>query len=252
MGELYLPQPKARLGQMTRSEELMISVLFFSGLLGSLGHCLGMCGPLILMVGAPFRNLSWPKVLPRYLFYHGARISVYALLGILAGGFSSLVGISGRHTSIGGIFSILLGAGIILLGLGYIGWLPLGRLEGSSAWIGEQMKRALKRGGWLGLASLGALNGFLPCGLVYSALLAAASSGSPAKGGIAMAAFGAGTIPALIILGLGAGALNVRIRQFMVRAAGLLIVLVGLQLILRGSAGLGWVSHWKPGGFMIF
>ena len=230
----------------------MVSVLFFSGLIGSLGHCLGMCGPLVLMVGAPFRVLNWTKVLPRYLVYHSARITVYAGLGVLAGTFGSLIEAGGRLSWLGGIFSMMLGVGIILLGLGYLGWLPLGRLEGSSAWIGGWMKQALKRGGWLGLASLGALNGLLPCGLVYSALLAAASSGSPAIGGIAMAAFGAGTIPALLILGLSAGVLNVQIRQIMLRVAGLLIILVGVQLILRGAAGLGWVSHWKPGGFMVF
>ena len=230
----------------------MVTVLFLSGLLGSLGHCLGMCGPLVLMVGQPFRDLAWPKILPRYLFYHGARITVYAGLGVLAGFLGSFVGLSDRLSSFGGIFSIFLGAGIILLGLGYLGWLPLGRLEGSGAWIGVRIKEALKRGGWLGLASLGAFNGLLPCGLVYSALLAAASSGSPAIGGIAMAAFGAGTIPALLILGLGAGALKVQTRQFMMRVAGLLIVLVGAQLILRGAAGLGWIGHWMPGGFMIF
>ena len=232
--------------------QFMVSILFFSGLLGSLGHCLGMCGPLVLMVGAQFSGIAWTSVLPRYLLYHSARIVVYSLLGLLVGTFGLLIGMGARLTHIAGIISLIIGTGIILLGLRYLGWLPLGRLEGSSDLISGMMNKALRRGGLWGLASLGALNGLLPCGLVYSALLAAASTGSPVKAALAMAAFGAGTLPALLILGMGAGMLSVRARQVMSRAAGLLIMLVGVQLILRGAAGIGWVSHWKLGGVMIF
>lgn len=230
----------------------MISVLFFSGLLGSLGHCLGMCGPLVLMVGVQFKKLTWTETLPRYLLYHGARISVYAVLGAVAGLFGSLVGIGSHLTRLAGVMSLLIGMGIILLGLGYLGWLPWGRWELSSDWIGRRMRQAMQRGGLVGLATLGALNGLLPCGLVYSSMLVTAATSTPLRGAAAMAAFGTGTLPALIILGLGAGMLSVRTRQFMARAAGLLIMLVGMQLILRGAAGLGWLGHWMPGGVMIF
>lgn len=230
----------------------MISVLFISGLLGSLGHCLGMCGPLVIMVGTNFDDAIWIRTLPKYLFYHSFRISVYACLGALAGLLGSLAGIGDHISRLSGALSLLIGGGIILLGLGYLGWFPVGRLEGASARIGEMMKRALRRGGWTGLASLGALNGLLPCGLVYSALLAAAAAGTPIRGALAMVAFGAGTLPALLILGLGAKALSLRIRRVMVQFAGLLIVLIGLQLILRGAAGLGLVRHWMPGGITIF
>jgi sulfite exporter TauE/SafE len=230
----------------------MISILFFTGLLGSLGHCLGMCGPLVLMVGAQFSGIAWTRVLPRYLLYHGARIVVYSLLGFLVGAFGLLIGMGARLTHIAGIISLIIGFGIILLGLRYLGWLPLGNLEGSSDLISRMMNKALRRGGLWGLVSLGTLNGLLPCGLVYSALLAAVTTGAPVKAAIAMAAFGIGTLPALLILGMGAGMLSARARQIMSRAAGLLIMLVGVQLILRGAAGLGWVSHLKLGRVMIF
>jgi sulfite exporter TauE/SafE len=230
----------------------MISVLFFSGLLGSLGHCLGMCGPLVLVVGSQFGKLSWWERLSRYLVYHSSRILVYAMLGLVAGALGLLIGLGSNFNYLSGIISLILGVGIILLGFRYIGWLPLGRFEGSSAWIGKMTKKALKRGGWLGVASLGGLNGLLPCGLVYSALLAAVALGSPGKSGLAMAAFGAGTLPALLVLGMGAGLVDRRFRQSMARVAGALIILVGLQLILRSAAGLGWLPHWMPGGMMIF
>ncbi|MEJ2301817.1 MAG: sulfite exporter TauE/SafE family protein [Anaerolineales bacterium] len=230
----------------------MISALFLSGLLGSLGHCLGMCGPLVLMVGAQFGGVAWTRALPRYLLYHASRIVVYGLLGSIAGVLGSLVGLGGGLNHITGTISLILGAGIILLGLRYLGWLPLGKLEGSSEVVGRMMNKALRRGGLQGLASLGALNGLLPCGLVYSALLAAAATGAPLKAAVAMVAFGAGTLPALLVLGLGAGMLSIPSRQFMSRVAGLLVMLIGVQLILRGAAGLGWMGHWKPAGLMIF
>jgi sulfite exporter TauE/SafE len=230
----------------------MIVVLFITGLLGSLGHCLGMCGPLVLMVSSQFGEVAWTAILPRYLLYHAARIMVYAVLGAILGLFGSLIGLGGRLSLVGGVISWIIGVGVILLGLGYLSWLPLGRIEGSGAWVSRKMKQALHHGGLLGLASLGALNGLLPCGLVYSALLISLAAGSPLMSALSMAAFGAGTIPILVILGLGGGAISGRARKVMARVVGILILLVGVQLILRGSAGLGWISHVKFGDFMIF
>jgi sulfite exporter TauE/SafE len=230
----------------------MISVLFFSGLLGSLGHCLGMCGPLVILVGSQFGAISWIGRLWRYLLYHAARILVYFSLGIAIGALGSLVGLSGNVNHLTGTISLILGVGIILFGLRYLGWLPLGRLEGSGAWIGRSMKKAVQRGGWMGIASLGVLNGLLPCGLVYSALLASAAMGNSLKAGAAMAAFGAGTLPALVVLGMGAQSISINLRQVMSRVAGLLIMIIGLQLVLRGAAGWGWLAHLKIGGVMIY
>ena len=101
----------------------------------------------------------------------------------------------------------------------------------------------LKRGGLVGLVGLGAINGWLPCGLVYSALLVAASSGGATPGALGMFLFGVGTIPALLVVGVGAGALSARIRQTLTRGAGFLIAVVGLQLMLRGMAALSVVPH---------
>ncbi len=90
---------------------------------------------------------------------------------------------------------------------------------------------------------LGALNGFLPCGLVYEALLVAAASGSPLLGGLGMLLFGAATIPVLVVFGVGAQMLSVGVRQKLVWIGGLFVVLVGVELVLRGLAGLGLLPH---------
>ncbi|MCB2178283.1 sulfite exporter TauE/SafE family protein [bacterium] len=225
--------------------------LLVSGLLGSLGHCLGMCGPLNLMVAAQMRknNLS---LLPNFSLYHAARVLIYVLLGAFVGGLGSLLGLSRQLTTLGGVVSLLLGIAILLLGAGYLGLLRAFPLEGASRWWNAALSRALKQGGWGGVALLGALNGLLPCGLVYSALLLVASTGSLGYGALGMALFGLGTFPALLALDLGAGAVSARFRQGMMKLAGVLMLLVGLQLALRGGAALHFWSHLHWRGIAIW
>ncbi|MHB1590118.1 MAG: sulfite exporter TauE/SafE family protein [Sulfuricella sp.] len=225
--------------------------LLLGGLLGSLGHCMGMCGPLVMMVGSQMKSRGLAAI-PHYLLFHGARIAIYALLGAVVGGIGSLLGLGASLSRLAGGISLVLGTGIILLGTSYLGWLPLGRMEGSGAWLNRAMSQALMRGGRWGVILMGALNGLLPCGLVYSALLVAASSGGALPGALGMFLFGAGTIPALLVIGIGAGALSVRTRQALDRGAGFLIVLFGLQLSLRGATALGIVPSLRLGGLVIW
>lgn len=217
-------------------------MLLLSGLLGSLGHCLGMCGPLNLMVAARVRESGAPAT-RSFVLYHLARVGVYIIFGTLVGGLGSLLGLSTHLTEVGGAVSLCLGLAILLLGLGYLGWLPSLAWEGAGNWWNKAMSAVLQRKGGYGLAALGALNGLLPCGLIYSALLLAASTGTAWGGALGMAAFGLGTIPALLGLDFGAGALSVRFRQVMTRLAGALMLLVGAQLTLRGGAALGLWPH---------
>lgn len=217
-------------------------MLLASGFLGSLGHCLGMCGPLNLMVAAQIRKNNLPA-LQSFGLYHIARIGVYALLGALVGEIGSLLGLSSHLTTVGGLVSLGLGIVILLIGMMYLGWLSARRLEGAARWWNTAVSFALKQSGWRSVLVMGALNGLLPCGLVYSALLLAASSGHAWSGAWGMALFGLGTFPALLILDFGAAALGTRFRQIMLRAAGILMLLVGLQMLLRGGAALHLWPH---------
>jgi sulfite exporter TauE/SafE len=227
----------------------VFGALLLSGLLGSLGHCLGMCGPLVMMIGARFGGHGRP-VVAYHLLYHSARVAVYALLGAGVGGLGLILGSWLHHLA--GVISLSFGVGVVLFGLGYLGWSLPRQAEGRGAWINRAMTSALQRGGPLGVLSLGALNGLLPCGLVYGALLMAGSTGKPFSAALGMVVFGAGTLPALLVAGLGAGMLSIRVRQTMARVAGVAIVIVGLQLGLRGMASLGWVGHLRLGGLMIW
>ncbi len=225
--------------------------LLLAALAGSLGHCLGMCGPLVLILGAQIRKQNAP-LLPTHLLYHGSRIGVYVVLGALVGGLGSLVGVRPSLGRFAGVVSLVLGLGVVLLGLGYLGWLPLQRLEGAATWWSRAAAGAISKRGIGRVATLGALNGILPCGLVYSGLLVAASTGGAIEGALGMAIFGAGTLPALLVLGLGAGVLSVHARQVLARISGIVIALVGLQLVMRGLAGLGVVPMLHMGGFVIW
>jgi sulfite exporter TauE/SafE len=225
--------------------------LFLSGLLGSLGHCLGMCGPLVTMFGIQLKARR-PAGWPYHLLYHASRLGVYVLFGAMAGGLGSVLGLGDSLGKVAGTVSLLLGSGVVLLGMGYLGWLPLGRIEGAGAWLSRAMSWALQQGSSARVLALGALNGLLPCGLVYSALLVAASTGGPLTGAAGMVVFGLGTLPALMAVGVGAGALSARVRQVFVRVAGVLILFVGLQLALRGLAAWGVVPHLHLGRLMLW
>jgi sulfite exporter TauE/SafE len=226
--------------------------LLVTGLVGSLGHCLGMCGPLVWMVGLQIEAKGM-VVLLRYLVYHGARVTVYALLGAFVAGISSLLAPGARLGMWPGVLSMVLGLGVALLGLGYLGWLPmlqtprLGRL-----WHQAQSWALPKARHPAGLALIGALNGLLPCALVYSALLTVAASRRVTSGALGMLAFGVGTAPALLVVGWSARALGARVRKRLARVAGFLIGLIGLQLILRGLAALSIVPHLRVGKVMLW
>jgi hypothetical protein len=229
----------------------MLGALFLSGFLGSLGHCLGMCGPLVTMFGVQFRARRFAG-LPYQLLYHTSRVGVYVIFGALVGGLGSALGLGDSLGKVAGTVSLLLGLGVVLLGLGYLGWLPLGRIEGAGDWLSRAMSWALRQDSSARVLALGALNGLLPCGLVYSALLVAASTGGLLMGAAGMAVFGLGTMPALLVMGVGAGALSARVRQVFARVAGVLIVVVGVQLVLRGLAGWGVVPHVHMGRLMLW
>jgi sulfite exporter TauE/SafE len=210
-----------------------------------------MCGPLNLIVAVQMRKNDLP-ILLNFALYHTARVVIYILLGALVGAIGSLLGLSRQLTAFGGAVSLVVGIAILLVGAGYLGWLRAFPLEGASRWWNAYLSRALKQGGWRGVVLLGVLNGVLPCGLVYSALLLAASTGMVWRGALGMALFGLGTFPALLAFDMGAGALSVRFRQGMMRLAGALMLLVGLQLALRGGAALNLWQHLNWSGIALW
>jgi sulfite exporter TauE/SafE len=201
-----------------------------TGLLGS-GHCLGMCGGIATALGSVA-----PAALPRpwwAILYHSGRILSYATLGSLAG----RAGAAGASLGGGGAYlRLAAGALIILMGLNVMTrgtaaprWLRAPERLGAWLWRHVQPLAAghLPRRPVARAILTGALWGWLPCGLVYSALLAATAAGSAAGGASTMVAFGAGTLPAVAGLGALAGRLP-RLLSAHSRALGLAVVACGI------------------------
>jgi sulfite exporter TauE/SafE len=216
-----------------------------AGLLGS-GHCLGMCGGIVgafAMGVPPERRQRALDLLPFMAGYNFGRIATYALLGALAGLAGGVLGAAlppaaARSGSRLLAAFFLVGLGLYLAGLPQL-LQPLERL-GARFWRRlEPLGRRLLRPAtpWHTLA-LGAVWGWLPCGLVYSMLALAAVSGGPAAGAATMAAFGVGTLPALAAAGFASSWLA-RLGR-----SPLLYLAVGLWLAAATIAG---ARHADPG-----
>lgn len=225
------------------------AVLFGFGLTMSLGHCVGMCGPLLTAVGAAQRRdgAGLATVVARLVLYHGGRLVSYMAIGTVAGLVVSAVSAGGEGRNIQAGLSIAIGSLMLLTGIGI---LSLQRFEGGGPlqrWIAPRFGRLLEEGGWKGRLGLGLANGLLPCGPVYKAAMTATATASAWKGALAMLWFGLGTVPLLVVLGVGAAQLGLRARQFFNRLGAALVFVMAAQLILRGLAVWNVVPHARIG-----
>ncbi len=215
---------------------------FVVGLLGGV-HCVGMCGGIVGALGFGLQGEASKRLLPYVLLYNLGRIFSYTVAGAALGG----VGLAAaRLTTVHHAQLVLqFAAGLFMLALGlYLGgwWYGLNRLEraGGRLWRGvEPLGRGLMpvRSPRQALL-LGLLWGWLPCGLVYSVLVWSMSAGGPAEGALLMLAFGLGTLPNLLLMGLFAGRLATLARRVWVRRlAGGLVIAFGLLTLARALGG---------------
>jgi len=216
--------------------EFSLTAAFLVGLLGG-GHCVGMCGGI---VGAVTMTLpgSKPK-LPFVLAYNLGRIGSYTLAGIIAGAVGASSFFLEHVLPIEKVLYALASLMLVLLGLYLAGiWRVLTRLEalGGRLWkhLQPYSKRLLPVRTLPQSLLLGVLWGWLPCGLVYSVLVAAVASGSPWQGGVLMLAFGLGTLPTLLAMGMTAVRLKHLLQNLWFRRlSGLLIAGFGLLALYR-------------------
>ena len=207
---------------------LLISALIL-GLLGG-GHCLGMCGGLMGALTLAIPPEQRGRRLQLLLAYNLGRILSYASAGLLFG----LAGWAVASSPAAMLLRIVAGLLLISMGL-YLGgwWSGLTRIEalGRGLWrhIQPVASRLLPVSSLPRALLLGALWGWLPCGLVYSTLLWAASQGDALDSGLLMLAFGLGTWPVLLATGMAAERLTAVLRRRGIRmAGGLLVILFGL------------------------
>jgi hypothetical protein len=212
-------------------------------------HCLGMCGGIVSAFSAR-RARALPGAggvahpeWPRQLAFNAGRIMSYASAGAIVGVIGSLgVWIAGALPA-QAVLLMLANAMLVLVGLHLAGvGHTLLRLEALGAPLWGKLQplaaRLLPADTLPQSFAAGALWGWLPCGLVYGALAAAAFAGSPGRGAFAMLAFGLGTLPNLLAVGFAAARLRVWTARRAVRlAAGTVIVAFGV-LGLAHASGL--------------
>jgi uncharacterized protein len=205
------------------------------GLVGSL-HCAGMCGPLALAL--PWRGDAAGFVLSR-LSYNLGRLVAYCMLGLI-------FGLAGRTLWLAGLQRWA----SVTIGLLLLAGLMTSRTPGLSNWLGRllgllkmPMARLLRSPSLLSLGVLGILNGFLPCGLVYVAGAAAATTVGAAEGALYMAVFGLGTVPMLLAISISGRLFPAALRLRLRRVIPISVAVLALLLILRGmSLGISYVS----------
>jgi sulfite exporter TauE/SafE len=214
----------------------LAAALFLAGLAGSATHCAGMCGPFVL--GQVSAGLAARPTLSRLAAgalvpYHLGRMVTYSGLGAAAGLVS---GIAVHAAGLKGLLPVMLALGALMLLAQALGqgaaWLPrLALPAGAAEAVSRRAVPLLSDPRGLRGFALGLLLGFLPCGLLYAALAAAAAAGSALGGALAMAAFAAGTVPALLGVGL-AGA-------FFGRRFAPALRIAAVPLLLLNAAVLG-------------
>ena len=214
--------------------ELSLASAFLVGLLGG-GHCAGMCGGIVGAV-----SLSLPGSRPRIGFllaYNLGRIASYGAAGLLAGAIGASSFFLDHVLPVERVLYALASVMLILLGLYLAGiWRGVVVLEtvGGKLWRQVQpwSKRLLPVRTLPQALALGSIWGWLPCGLVYSVVVAALATGSPWHGAALMLAFGLGTLPALLAMGMAAVRMRAVLQHVWVRR------LSGLAVIGFGLLGL--------------
>jgi sulfite exporter TauE/SafE len=220
-----------------------LPLIAIGGVLGS-SHCIGMCGAFAVSIGLGARSVKDNAA--RQLVYGSGRVFSYAFLGASAG-FAGYW--FARRTSMfvhaQAILSVVAGVLLILQGSGTLRLIPRARWltegSGGSCAAGSFVGPFLGSSHWYHVFLAGVFNGFLPCGLVYGYLALASASASLTRGLLTMAAFGAGTVPLMVLAGVGSSFLSFAARRRMFRVAGVCVLLTGVLAVGRG------LLFWKAG-----
>jgi sulfite exporter TauE/SafE len=219
---------------------LIISIAF----LGSFGHCIGMCGGIVIAYSAKKINNSWSKVHQSisHLLYSFGRVTTYVIFGAIFGFIGSVISFSNIAN---GTLLLIAGFAMILTGLSLSGKIKfLTIIEHSlqnSTWYKNNFKQLLNSNNLGGFYLLGLLNGLLPCGFVYFFAITAASTANIFDGALVMLLFGLSTIPAMFSLGWFVSIFKkTNLRNIIINIASVCVIVYGGYTI---SSGYGYITN---------
>ncbi len=212
----------------------IISIAF----LGSFGHCIGMCGGIVVAYSTIKIEPKSSKVSQTiaHLLYNFGRVLTYTILGAI---FGALGGVVLFSNTANGVLLIVAGVAMILAGLSLMGKIKfLTLIEhsfSSSSLYKESFKKILNSKSNVSFFLLGMLNGLLPCGFVYFFAITAASTADPLWGALVMAIFGLSTVPAMFGMGfLASLASATSFRNMMMSLSSVAVILYGTFTIYNG------------------
>ena len=213
------------------------------GLMGSL-HCVGMCGPIAFML--PVDRTNNLKKITQIFIYHFGRVVAYGTIGLVFGLLGKGLYVFGMQQKLSVAIGILM---IVLVLIPYKVFnkynlsKPIYKIISK---VKNRLWQALKKKSPDTFLTIGFLNGFLPCGLVYMALLGAVAMGNPAEGSLYMILFGLGTIPLMTTAIYFSGLLKGVVRHKVQRLIPVFVIIIAVLFILRGlGLGIPYVSP-KP------
>lgn len=210
------------------------------GLLGSF-HCVGMCGPIAFML--PVDRINSAKKITQITIYHIGRLISYSIIGLIFGLVGKSLYIFGLQQQLSIVIGVLMIVAVLLPYKTFNNYnfsKPIFKIISK---LKSLLGKALKKKTPDTFLTIGFLNGFLPCGLVYMALFAAIATGSTLQGSLYMLIFGLGTIPLMTTAIYFSAFLKGSVRQKIQKAIPVFVILIGALFILRGlGLGIPYIS----------
>ncbi|MBC8479700.1 MAG: sulfite exporter TauE/SafE family protein [FCB group bacterium] len=223
--------------------DIDLLVVFMLGLTGGFGHCIGMCGGFVLAYSVklekPTGRLNTLKLLAPHLLYSLGRTITYGFLGGLFG----IIGLTFKLFNFQSYLQIFAGLIMLLLGAELAGWIP--KFSNTKLPVFHPFRKLFSTVmddiSLTNCFVIGLILGFLPCGLVYAAVIRAIAADNIPTAILTMMAFGLGTIPALLLVGLGANMITARFRKYLFRMSAVLVIALGVITLYKG-----WVKMQMP------
>lgn len=207
---------------------------FMTGLVGGFGHCIGMCGPIVASYTLQGASPVFGRLFSGIL-YNAGRITTYMFIGALMGLSGSFVNVAGKMAGFQNTVAVVAGLFMVFMGLSITG------IVGKTSWLEGRSGIIFRAGAYILTEKsrwryfpLGALFGFIPCGLSYSVFIASAGTGDFLSGMLVSLLFGIGTVPSLLLVGAAAAYMGEKLRGLLYKAAGGIVIITGILFLMRG------------------